>query len=30
MRILRVPSLLAIGSLVALVGVGSWIAGGGS
>ncbi|TMM05564.1 MAG: formate hydrogenlyase [Actinobacteria bacterium] len=30
MRILRVPSLLTIGSLVALVGVGSWVAGGGS
>jgi formate hydrogenlyase subunit 4 len=30
MRILRVPSLLALASLVALVGVGSWIAGGGS
>ena len=29
MRMLRVPSLLALGSLVALVGVGSWIAGGG-
>jgi formate hydrogenlyase subunit 4 len=29
MRILRVPSLLALGSLVALVGVGSWVAGGG-
>ena len=29
MRILRVPALLALGSLVALVGVGSWVAGGG-
>jgi len=28
LRILRVPSLLAVGSVVALVGVGSWIAGG--
>ncbi len=28
LRILRVPSLLAVGSIVALVGVGSWIAGG--
>jgi len=28
MRILRVPALLAIGSLVALVGVGTWVAGG--
>jgi formate hydrogenlyase subunit 4 len=30
MRILRVPGLLAMGSLIALVGVGSWIAGGAS
>src|SRR4051812_42765101 len=28
MRILRVPALLGLGSLVALVGVGAWIAGG--
>jgi formate hydrogenlyase subunit 4 len=28
MRVLRVPAMLAIGCLVALVGVGSWIAGG--
>jgi formate hydrogenlyase subunit 4 len=28
MRILRVPALLGIGSLIALAGVGSWIAGG--
>ena len=28
MRILRVPSLLGLGSVVALVGVGAWIAGG--
>jgi formate hydrogenlyase subunit 4 len=28
MRILRVPSLLAFGSAVALVGIGAWIAGG--
>jgi formate hydrogenlyase subunit 4 len=30
MRILRVPALLGIGALVALVGVGSWIARGAS
>jgi formate hydrogenlyase subunit 4 len=30
MRILRVPALLTTASLVALVGVGSWIAGGGA
>jgi formate hydrogenlyase subunit 4 len=30
MRILQVPSLLAVGIVVALVGVGSWIAGGGA
>ena len=30
MRILRVPALLGMGALSALVGVGSWIAGGGS
>jgi formate hydrogenlyase subunit 4 len=29
MRILRVPSLLALGSLVAVVGVASWVSGGG-
>lgn len=29
MRILRVPGLLALGSLIALAGAGSWIAGGG-
>jgi formate hydrogenlyase subunit 4 len=28
MRILRVPSLLSFGSVVALVGIGTWIAGG--
>ena len=28
MRILRVPSLLGFGSVVALVGIGAWIAGG--
>jgi formate hydrogenlyase subunit 4 len=28
MRILRVPALLGMGSLIALVGVGTWIAGG--
>jgi formate hydrogenlyase subunit 4 len=28
LRILRVPSLLAFGSVVALVGIGAWIAGG--
>jgi formate hydrogenlyase subunit 4 len=28
MRILRAPGLLAMGSLIALVGVGTWIAGG--
>ena len=28
MRILRVPSLLGLGSVVALVGIGAWIAGG--
>jgi formate hydrogenlyase subunit 4 len=28
MRILRVPGLLAMGSLIALVGVGTWVAGG--
>jgi formate hydrogenlyase subunit 4 len=27
MRILRVPALLALGSVIALVGVGSWVAG---
>jgi len=30
MRILRVPSLVGIGMLVALAGVGSWVAGGAS
>jgi formate hydrogenlyase subunit 4 len=30
MRILRVPALLGIGSLIALVGVGAWIGGGGA
>lgn len=30
LRILRVPALLALGSLVALAGVASWIAGGGA
>jgi formate hydrogenlyase subunit 4 len=30
MRILRVPGLLVLGCLVALVGAGSWIAGGGT
>jgi formate hydrogenlyase subunit 4 len=29
MRILRVPGLLGIGCAVALVGIGSWVAGGG-
>jgi formate hydrogenlyase subunit 4 len=29
MRILRVPALLGMGALIALVGVGAWIAGGG-
>jgi formate hydrogenlyase subunit 4 len=28
MRILRVPALLTVGSLIALVGLGAWIAGG--
>ncbi|MDP1849754.1 MAG: NADH-quinone oxidoreductase subunit H [Solirubrobacteraceae bacterium] len=28
MRILRVPGLLAMGGLIALVGVGTWVAGG--
>jgi heme A synthase len=28
MRLLRAPSLLGLGSVVALVGVGAWVAGG--
>ena len=30
MRILRVPGMLAMGALIALVGLGTWIAGGGT
>ncbi len=29
MRILRVPGMLAMGALIALVGVGTWVGGGG-
>jgi hypothetical protein len=30
MRILRVPGMLAMGALIALVGVGTWVGGGGA